>query len=158
MTNATEASGKTRTGLEFGPMARAGEWLLTRLHNLLYRASGGRMGGTFFKAPVLLLTTTGCKTGKPRTSPLLYLEDGDTLVLVASHAGAVVDPSWCKNLRANPVAEVNIGGTVREVRAEFAGEADRERLWPRLVRMYGSFDSYQARTSRRIPVILLRPA
>jgi len=110
------------------------------------------------KAPVLLLTTTGRKSGKRRTSPLLYLADGENLLLVASHGGDIHDPAWCHNLRANPQAEVELDGAKREMRAEFLDETERQKVWPALLEMYASYQSYQDATSRKIPVIRLRPA
>ncbi len=109
------------------------------------------------KAPVLLLTTIGRKSGKKRTSPLLYLADGDDVILVASHGGDINDPAWCHNLRVNPAAEIELRGDARKMRAVFIDDAERERLWPALVKMYSSYQSYQNATSRKIPVIRLRP-
>ena len=109
------------------------------------------------KAPVLLLTTVGRATGKRRTSPLLYLADGDNVLLVASHGGGIHDPAWCHNLRTNPEAEIEIKGVTRKMRAEFLDDTERERVWPALLEMYSSYQSYQNATSRKIPVIRLRP-
>jgi F420H(2)-dependent quinone reductase len=104
---------------------------------------------------VLLLTTTGRKTGKRRTSPLLYLRDGDMLAVVASEGGAPRHPAWYLNLAANPAVEVEIGRTREPRRARDASEDERARLWPRFVEMYAGYAAYERRTSRRIPVVLL---
>jgi F420H(2)-dependent quinone reductase len=127
------------------------------LHRALYQASGGRVGGSFKKAPVLLLTTTGRKSGKPRTMPLLYLEDDGRLVLVASSGGSHGHPAWFLNLREQPDVEVEIGREHRRLRARTATPEERERLWPEAVRMYGGYASYQEKTSREIPLVVLEP-
>ncbi len=127
----------------------------TDLHVWLYRTSGGRLGGKMGKAPILLLTTTGRKSGKLRTTPLLYLQDGDNLVLVASHGGAPQHPTWWLNLRDNPRAEVEIGRTKQVVIASEVDSEERSRLWPLLVAMYPGYADYQRRTTRTIPVISL---
>lgn len=156
-TEPRSAYGEAPRGRRFPRPVKAVEHALTRVHNFLFRSTGGRWGRTFMKAPVLLLTTVGRKSGKKRTSPLLYLEQGEDLILVASHAGDIHDPAWCHNLRAQPLAEVEIAGAKRTMRAEFLDEAERERVWPDLVRLYAPYQSYQNATSRKIPVIRLRP-
>ena len=108
-------------------------------------------------SPVLLLTTTGRKTGRWRTSPLLYLEDGENMVVVASNGGAPKHPAWWLNLEANPEATVELGSRKLRVRAEKAGGEKRRRLWARLVEMYPAYEDYQRRTTREIPVVILRP-
>ncbi len=136
----------------------AAQRVATKLHTFVYRVTGGRLGGRMVGAPVLLLTTTGRKTGKQRTSPLLYLEDGENLVIVASNGGAPRHPTWWLNLRAVPEASVEIGNRKLRVRAEEASPEEKERLWTRLVAMYGPYESYRRRTDRDIPVVILRPA
>jgi F420H(2)-dependent quinone reductase len=136
----------------------AAQRVATKLHMFVYRVTGGRLGGRMVGAPVLLLTTTGRKTGKQRTSPLLYLEDGENLVIVASNGGAPRHPTWWLNLRADPEASVEIGNRKLRVRAEEASPEEKERLWTRLVAMYGPYESYRRRTDRDIPVGILRPA
>jgi deazaflavin-dependent oxidoreductase (nitroreductase family) len=106
---------------------------------------------------VLLLTTTGRKSGRPRTIPLLYLPDGKNLVVVASNGGTAGDPTWRLNLEDEPEAKVEVDGRKLRVRAEEAEGEERRRLWERVVRMYGAYQQYQERTDRRIPVVLLRP-
>lgn len=128
---------------------------ITRLHSCLYRRTNGKVGSRFRKAPVLLLTTTGRKSGKARTAPLLYLRDGERLVVVASYGGDDRSPAWFHNLVADPTVTVDVQGIRREMRAEVASAADKDRLWPRLVKMYGGYATYQKRTAREIPVVLL---
>jgi F420H(2)-dependent quinone reductase len=131
---------------------------LSQLHVALFRASGGRVGGRFSKtAPVLLLTTTGRKSGKRRTTPLLYLEDAGRYVVIASVGGAPQHPAWYLNLRADPEATIRVEGRTLTVRAETAPPSERERLWARAVEMYAGYDGYQAKTSREIPVVILTP-
>jgi deazaflavin-dependent oxidoreductase (nitroreductase family) len=132
------------------------ESLFTDLQVSLYRLSGGRIAGTFRDVPVLLLTTTGRKTGKKRTKPLLYLMDNDQVVIVASHGGAPTDPGWWRNLQSNPRAEVQIKGTLLQVEAREAIGEERERLWPKVVALYPDYENYQKRTTRMIPVVILQ--
>jgi deazaflavin-dependent oxidoreductase (nitroreductase family) len=131
----------------------------SRLHVVLFRASGGRLGGRLRKtAPVLLLTTTGRKSGKQRTTPLLYVEDGEQYVIIASVGGAPKHPAWYLNLQANPAATIQIGTRRIAVSAETATPEDRARLWPLATNMYSGYSDYQAKTSREIPVVVLTPA
>jgi deazaflavin-dependent oxidoreductase (nitroreductase family) len=123
-----------------------------------YRATGGRVGGRFLRgAPVLLLTTRGRRSGRPRTAPLLYLADGERVVVVASKGGMSEHPLWYRNLLADPDCEVEIGRERRAVRARVASAAEKRELWPGLVAMYRDYDDYQARTERDIPVVILEP-
>ena len=130
---------------------------MTGTHAAIYRASGGKVAGRMFNIPVLLLITTGRKTGKERTSPLLYLEDGENLVVVGSVGGAPKHPDWYWNLKANPEARVQIKDRTQRVRAEEAKDEQKRRLWRRLVEMYPPYEDYQRRTRREIPVFVLRP-
>ena len=109
-------------------------------------------------APVLLLTTTGRKSGKQRTLPLLYLEDGGRYVVIASVGGAPKHPAWYLNLLANPTATIEVGRRKLAVSATTASAEERARLWPLAVQMYSGYDDYQAKTSREIPVVILAPA
>lgn len=138
-----------------GALARAVQKAGGAAHTKLYRATGGSIGGRMGKAPVLLLTATGRKSGQPRTQPLLYLEDGDRLVLVASNGGADSHPAWFLNLEASPEAEVQIGREMRPVRARRATQEERAVYWPRLLEMWRSYDSYAKKTTRNIPVVVL---
>lgn len=131
--------------------------LLSSLHSFLYGLTTGRIGATFSGAPVLLLTTTGRRSGRPRTTPLLYMRDGENIIVVASNAGNDQHPAWWLNLRDRPEAEIQIGGEKKRARAETADAEEKSRLWPLLVDMYASFQDYQRGTERDIPVVILRP-
>ncbi len=132
--------------------------LMSRINIWLFRASAGRLGSRFFGgAPVLLLTSIGRRSGKPRTAPLIYLEDGDNVVLVASKGGMSQHPVWYLNLVAHPDVEVQIGSEVRKLRARTASDEEKKKLWPRLNAVYGHYDEYQARTDRNIPVVISEP-
>ena len=131
---------------------------LSRAHVVLYRVSRGRLGGRIPSgAPVLLLTTTGRKSGKQRTTPLLYLEDTSRYVVVASVGGAPKHPAWYLNLLANPAATIAVGRRKLAVTASTASPEERTRLWPLAVQLYPGYDDYQARTTREIPVVILAP-
>jgi len=131
---------------------------LSQVNIWLYRLSSGRLGGRMPQGqPILLLTTTGRKSGQPRTAPLLYLQEGDNIVLVASQGGLPHHPLWYRNLEANPDVEVEIGTKKKSMRARRATEEEKRLLWPKLVAMYKSYDAYQARTQRNIPVVILSP-
>ena len=127
------------------------------MHEFWYRLSGGVLGGKLMGVPCLLLTTTGRKSGRRRTTPLMYLADGDDLVIVASFGGSPQHPVWFLNLRADPEAEVQVGREQRRVVAHVTDDDDRARLWPRRVEVYKSYADYQTRTTRKIPVVRLKP-
>ena len=128
------------------------------LNNVLYRRTGGRLGGKVKGAPVLLLHHVGAKSGQERVAPLLYLADGDRFVIVASKGGTDKNPAWFYNLRAHPQTKIEIGRDKRNVTARIVDDSERERLWPRLVEMYPDYAVYQTHTERQIPVIALEPA
>jgi len=130
--------------------------LVSAAHSFWYRLTGGRVGGKVSGAPVLLLTTTGRKSGKRRTTPLLYLRDGETIVIVASNGGRDVHPAWWLNLQTNPEADVQLGKARSPLIASKASAEERARLWPLLVEMYPGYGDYQKRTKRQIPVVILR--
>jgi len=127
------------------------------LHRCIYQATGGVIGGRFGRANILLLTTTGRKTGRTHTTPLLYIKDGDAFVLVASNAGDDRHPAWWLNLEADPHARVQVGWARTSVTARRATPEEKARLWPRITAVYPGYDEYQARTTREIPVIILTP-
>jgi F420H(2)-dependent quinone reductase len=134
------------------------KWM-SRINTWLYKVSGGRIGDKFLQgAPVALLTTTGRKTGQPRISPLLYLRDGDRVIVVASHGGREKNPMWYLNLKANPKVSVQIKKEVLELTARDATAEERAKYWPQLVKMYSSYDDYQSWTDRTIPVVVCDPA
>jgi len=128
-----------------------------RIHRAIYRASGGRVGARLAGLDMLLLTTTGRKSGEPRTQPLACFPDGDAWVVVASNAGQDHHPAWFLNLQANPEARIRIGREERAVRAQVAEGAERERLWPWLKQRNPAYARYERSTERRIPVVILRP-
>lgn len=155
MTDSSRDSSKR--GRPYSRPIVAAQRAATKLHSFVYRATGGKVAGRIFGSPILLLITTGRKTGERRTSPLLYLQDGEDLVLVASNGGAPVHPAWYLNLRANPEATVEIEQRRIRVWAEEASPEEKERLWPRLVAMYSDYETYRRRTDRDIPVVVLKP-
>jgi deazaflavin-dependent oxidoreductase (nitroreductase family) len=129
-----------------------------KLNNPLYRLSGGRLGGRIGKAPVLLLTTTGRKSGQPRTAPLVYLADGERMIVIGSNAGNDRVPAWALNLKANPRAEVEVGRQRITVTARVVEGEERADLWRRSNQQYAGFDEYAARTDRDISLFVLEPA
>lgn len=130
-----------------------------RGHRFIYKLSGGRIGSRITDdegdSPILLLTTTGRRSGKPRTHPLLYIEADDGYVVVASNAGADEHPAWFLNIEAEPEATVQIGKVRERVIAHVASAEEREKLWPKLIEMYSGYDVYQADTERALPVVVL---
>src|SRR5215470_3582276 len=138
-----------------GPIQRAAVRAFMGLHTAVYRLSGGRVGGKLGNLRILLLTTTGRKSGQPRTVPLVFFEDGERLVVIASKGGDPRDPHWWENLKHDPGAEVQVGGERRRMRARLASAEERSRLWPRVKRENPAYAEYEKRTSREIPVVLL---
>jgi len=151
------SSDKEASGRRPSKFSRFLQKVLTTLHTFIYRNSNGAIGGRIVNCPVLLLTTKGRKTNKPRTIPLLYLAEGDKVVLVASNGGATKHPTWWLNLQTNPEAQIQIKGLKLRVRAERGSAQEKRRLWPLLTAMYPGYKSYQAITSRDIPVVILHP-
>lgn len=131
--------------------------LMGAIHRPVYRLTGGKVGGKIGRSPVLLLTTTGRKSGRPRTQPLLYAQAGDGYAVIASKGGADAHPLWYRNLQANPGVEVTIGRVTRPMHARDAEGEERDRLWRALADNYAGYDAYAKRTSRRIPVVVLEP-
>lgn len=131
---------------------------LTGLHTILYRATGGLVGHRLPGGPsMLLLDHVGARSGARRTTPLVYVEDGDDLVLIASKGGHPRNPAWFHNLLAHPETTVQVGSARRRVRARVASSAERERLWPKAVAAYSGYAGYQRRTNREIPLVILEP-
>ena len=120
-----------------------------------FRANNGKVGGPFAGAPLLLLHTTGAKSGKQRTSPVMYLADGDRLLVFASKAGAPTDPDWYHNLVANPKATVDVGDENFEVKATVITGEERDRLYAKQAKLYPGFAEYEEKTTRTIPVVAL---
>jgi F420H(2)-dependent quinone reductase len=136
-------------------------WKLFHLYTVantwIYRRTGGQRGGRMGRAPILLLHHVGRATGKARVSPLIYLDDGDRLVIVASKGGTDKNPAWFHNLMGAPDTEIEVGRDRRRVHARRASQEERDALWPRLVEMYPDYANYQRQTDRVIPVVVLDP-
>ena len=131
---------------------------VTKLHTAVYRASGGLLGHRIpFGPPMLLLDHVGARSGVRRSTPLVYAADGENLILIASKGGHPKNPAWYHNLRAHPETTVQVGPEHRLVRAREAGPGERDALWRKACAVYPSFEGYQRRTGRAIPVILLEP-
>src|SRR3954451_16144140 len=126
----------------------------SKINIWLYRKTNGKIGSQIGAAPICLFTTTGRRTGLARTTPLIYLTDGDRVVVVASKRGMSTHPEWYLNIVANPKVTVEIDGDARAMNAVTASAEERAALWPRLVEVYKNFDAYQARTTREIPVVV----
>jgi len=135
--------------------------LLRRLmgvHTHVYRLTNGVVGHRFPGAPpMLLLDHVGAKSGKTRTTPLAYVTDGKDLVLVASKGGHPKNPGWFHNLAANPDTTVQVGSRHVAVRARVADANEHKRLWPKVVKAYSGYESYQRHTERQIPLVILEP-
>ena len=130
------------------------------LHTRAYRATGGRVGERIPGVPgsMCLLDHVGAKSGVKRTTPLLYVRDGEDVVLVASKGGFPKHPAWLHNLKANPETTVQVGGERLDVRARVATPAERKRLWPMAEEAWPGFRTYQARSQgREIPMVVLEP-
>lgn len=135
-------------------------WLiraLSKTHLAVHRLSRGRFLGRVAGMPVLLLTTTGRRSGKARTTPLTFFRDGADLVVIGSNGGADRPPDWSLNLQQNPRAVVKIGTDRLAVQARTASPEERERLWVGITATYSGYARYQEKTTRRIPVLILTP-
>ena len=133
------------------------KWM-SRGQTALYKVSKGRVAGSFLEgAPVALVTTIGRKSGEPRVVPLLFLREGNRVVLVASQGGSDKHPLWYLNLKANPAVKVQIKDEVVNVTARDATEQERTDYWPKLTAFYKGFDDYQSWTDRVIPVVICDP-
>jgi deazaflavin-dependent oxidoreductase (nitroreductase family) len=128
-----------------------------KLNVPIYRATGGRLMGRVNRAPVLLLTTTGRNSGEPRTAPVVYLADGEKLVVINTNAGSERIPAWSLNLAANPEAEVEVGRRRIPVRARVAEGEERADLWRKHNEQYAGFDDYDAKLDREPSVVVLEP-
>lgn len=131
--------------------------MVGKLNVPVYRLSRGRIGGKVGKGPVLLLTTTGRKSGEPRTAPVLYLADGERYVVINTNAGNTRVPAWSLNLRANPEAEVEVRGKRTKVRARLAEGEERTDLWRRHMEQYSGWDYYESKLDREIGIFVLEP-
>jgi F420H(2)-dependent quinone reductase len=134
-------------------------WMLRaggKLNVPVYRLSRGRLMNKIGRAPVLLLTTTGRRSGQTRTAPVLFQHDGENVVVIGSNAGNR-EPGWSFNLKANPEAEIEIGPKRSLVRARVCEGEERERLWQTMNAQYEGFEHYDERANREIPVFVLEP-
>jgi deazaflavin-dependent oxidoreductase (nitroreductase family) len=136
---------------------RAATKYLGAVHRVLYRASGGRIGGRVWGLRVVLLTTTGRRTGKARTVALCSLPDGADVVVIASYGGLDQHPAWWLNLEARPQAELQTGRERRAVTARAAAADERARLWAELTARAPGYLDYERRTTREIPLVILQP-
>ncbi|MBA2546033.1 MAG: nitroreductase family deazaflavin-dependent oxidoreductase [Solirubrobacterales bacterium] len=144
------------------PQANSPFWWIweraTTVHSAAYKLSNGRVGGKAYGVPVVLVDSVGRKSGKRRTHPLLCDEQGENIVIVASKGGVDKHPAWYHNLKASPETKINWRGENRRVRARETEGAERQRLWDRMAEVYPTYNQYQSRTERQIPVIVLEPA
>ena len=138
--------------------------VMSQVNTAVYRWTGGLLGSTWrvgsafpWGIPVLLLTTIGRKSGQPRTLPLIFIEEGDHIIIVASKGGLPSEPLWYKNLVANPECDVQIKRRKMKAKARTASPEEREALWPKLVAHYPDFASYATWTDRILPVVILEP-
>jgi deazaflavin-dependent oxidoreductase (nitroreductase family) len=127
----------------------------TAVHRELYRRTGGKVGGKIGPTTMGIVTTTGRKSGQPRTTMLNVMPDGDRWLLVASYGGDDRDPQWFKNLQANPEATLQLGTDSFPVQATVATDDEKKALWPKVVAAYKGYENYQRKTSRDIPVVIL---
>ena len=134
-------------------MSDLNDWNKTIIEE--FRANDGKVGGQFEGRSLLLLHTIGAKSGLPRLNPLAYLQDGERYVIIASKAGASTNPDWYYNIRANPIATIEVGREQFEVKAEIMSEPARTELFDKMVAINPGFADYQNKTTRTIPVIVL---
>jgi deazaflavin-dependent oxidoreductase (nitroreductase family) len=138
-------------------LRRTAQHLVTQLHVRVYQLTGGKLGGRIGRAEHIVLTTTGRKSGAPRTTPLTVTVDGDRLLLVASNGGARKHPDWYLNLTAEPDVVVQRGSRREPMRARTATPDERAELWGKVVATYGGYADYQRKTSREIPIVVCEP-
>ncbi|MGZ3317717.1 MAG: nitroreductase family deazaflavin-dependent oxidoreductase [Isosphaeraceae bacterium] len=130
---------------------------LLAAHQFIYELSGGRIGEQLGRVHMLLLHTTGRKTGRPRTAALLYHRDRDCYVVVGSKGGSDTPPAWLLNLKAIPDVEVQIGTRRFQAKARVASSEEKRRLWPEVTTLWPQYDRYQSQTGRAIPLVILKP-
>lgn len=134
------------------------KWM-SRINTWLFKKSGGKLGNKFLRgAEVGILTTTGRKSGEPRDSPLLFLQEGKRIVLVASQGGRATNPMWYLNLKADPNISFQTKKEKLELVAREATDAERDEYWPKLDAMYPDFVNYRSYTDRKIPILICDPA
>ena len=130
---------------------------IATIHRGLYKLTGGKVGANLGGRPMLLLTTTGRKSGKKRATPLQYMRDGENMVVVASNGGNKNHPAWLYNIKANPDVTAQAGKRIRKARAEVANADERARLWPLLLETYHGYQDYEDESGRTIQVVVLSP-
>lgn len=151
MANPPKALNSKPVGFLIKQMSRANTWI--------FKKSNGRFGDKFLRgAPVGILTTIGRKTGEPRESPLLFLQEGKRIVLVASQGGRANNPMWYLNLKANPKVTFQTKTEHLALMARDATETERDEYWPKLDAMYPDFADYRSYTDRKIPIVICDPA
>ena len=123
----------------------------------MYQGTNGRLGARLLWFPAALLTTVGRKSGKPRTTPTLYLRDGDRVILPASFGGRANNPTWYLNLKTNPIVGIQIRDERRQMSTRDATDAERAQYWPRLIEMYPPYRGYRDATDRKIPLVVCEP-
>lgn len=126
----------------------------SRIHQFVYRLSGGKIG-SYFGAETLLLTTIGRKSGQSRTTPLYYVEDSQNWAVVASNAGSEKHPAWFLNLQASPSAKIQIREKQFDVKIQIAQQEERDRLWSQFVDIFAGYQTYQDETEREMPIVIL---
>ena len=142
-----DLSGPANLALKLGSSVHAG----------VYRATGGKLFGRMGTSPILLLNTVGRKSGKKRATPLLYVVDGENFVIIASKGGTPTHPAWYLNLKANPDVTIEVGDRKVRVRAEEVDGEVKARLWQKMTDMYPTYNDYQTKTKREIPLLVLHP-
>jgi len=147
----------TSTEMDLSGAANLALKLGSSVHAGVYRATGGKLFGRMGKSPILILNTVGRKSGKKRATPLLYAVDGENFVIIASKGGAPSHPAWYLNLMANPDATVEVKGREVRVTAEQVEGEEKMRLWQKMAELYPTYDDYQKKTERQIPLLILRP-
>ncbi len=141
-------------------MTRPRPWsikIASQTHQMLYRVLRGRLVGHLGQAQFLLLTTTGRNSGRRHTVPLLYLANDDSYALVGSYGGNPKAPAWLLNIRSDSQVSLNVRGKRIPGTARIATELERARLWPEFVSVFPNYDRYQAKTTRRIPIVIVEP-
>jgi deazaflavin-dependent oxidoreductase (nitroreductase family) len=134
------------------------KWM-SKAQTLIFKKTGGKFGNKFLKGTeVGILTTIGRKTGEPRDSPLLFLQEGQRIVLVASQGGRATNPMWYLNLKANPKVTFHTKAGVQALTARDATDAERDEYWPKLDAMYPDFANYRSYTDRKIPIVICDPS
>jgi F420H(2)-dependent quinone reductase len=136
---------------------RPGATLGSRAHAWVFRRTGGRVGRRFMGAQVLVLRTTGRRSGEPREAPMFYVRHGDGFAVVASNAASARRPAWFHNLEARPEADVLVDGESHPVRGRRATADEERELWPRFVEIYRGYDHYREIAKRELPVVVLEP-